>query len=48
MLKWFGERGIDWIWQICEEADRISKIPEECENDLILPIYRKRREIKLR
>lgn len=42
MIKYLEEEGKRWLHHICEEAWKKEVIPEDWENNLILPIYEKR------
>lgn len=41
MIKWLGQKGKEWIWEICKEAWKEQRIPRDWENNLIIPIYKK-------
>lgn len=41
IIKWLGEERKKWLALIFNEAWKIETIPKDCENNLILPIYKK-------
>lgn len=41
MIKWLGNIGIDWMWRIFMEAEKENRIPNDWDNNLLLPIYKK-------
>ena len=46
MLKCLGEEGIDMLWDLMQRIYEQEKIPTECRDSVIIPIYKKKGDIQ--
>ena len=44
MIRLSGERGLEWLWNVCQKAWMMGTVPQDWQKAVIVPLYKNKGE----